>query len=245
MKKKKAIASWSSGKDSCLACYKAMNKGYEIKYLFNTISNESKRVNFHGINRELLKAQSEAVGIPLFQIETGGDDYTEKFKEGVGKLIKDEGIEAMIFGDIYLQWHKDWIDGVCSELGIDAIMPHWNRNSEKIIREFIDAGFESVVVGVSASHVKCGDKLIGKLINNEFIDYIKNNIDEIKNPEAESEFDLCGENGEYHTYVTNGPIFKNKINILESTKVYREKEYDGKIYGNWFLDIKEFEFAKN
>jgi len=246
---KKAIASWSSGKDSCLACHKAINMGYEVKYLFNTISNESKRINFHGINKELLKTQSEAVEIPLFQIETTPNGYTEEFKNGVNELIEKEGISAMIFGDIYLQWHKDWIDEVCNELGICAVMPLWNRNSKEIILEFINCGFEAVVVGVSANYVKDGNKLIGKRINNEFINYIENynknnNKNNNKNKvNGNSNFDICGENGEYHTFVTNGPLFKKKINILETEKIYRESEYDGKVYGNWFLDIKKFELV--
>lgn len=241
---KKAIASWSSGKDSCLACYKALKEGYEIKYLFNTVSNESGRVNFHGVNKELLETQAEAISIPLFQIETGGNDYKEKFKKGIGELIKDHGISAMVFGDIHLQWHKDWIDEVCNELEIKAVMPLWNRNSEEIVREFITLGFEAVVVGVSKSHVKDGDVLIGKKIDDEFIGYIKNNIEKLKNPDSDSDFDICGENGEYHTFVTNGPLFKKKINMIETERVYREKEHDGKVYGNWFLDIKEVELAR-
>jgi len=240
---KKAIASWSSGKDSCLACYKAINMGYEVKYLFNTVSNESKRVNFHGVNTNLLKMQSEAAGIPLSQIETSSDGYTQEFKDAVSGLIKKEGIAAMVFGDIYLQWHKDWIDNVCTELGIEAVMPLWNGNSEEIVREFISLGFEAVVVGVSATHVKDGRKLIGKKIDNEFIAYVKNNIKELKNSSQESDFDLCGENGEYHTFVTSGQLFKKKINILETEQVYREKEYGGKVYGNWFLDIKKAELS--
>lgn len=240
---KKAIASWSSGKDSCLACYKAINMGFDVKYLFNTVSSESKRVNFHGVNTNLLKMQSEAAGIPLFRIETTGDGYTQEFKNAVSGLIEREGISAMIFGDIYLQWHKDWIDGVCSELGIEAVMPLWNGNSGEIVREFISLGFEAVVVGVSAIHVKCGEKLIGKKINDEFISYVKNNIEQIKNSSCESDFDLCGENGEYHTFVTGGPLFKKKINIIKEELIYREKEYGGKVYGNWFLDIKEAELS--
>jgi len=230
---KKAIASWSSGKDSCLACYKAISMGCEVEYLFNTISNESKRVNFHGTGRELLNAQSEAAGIPLFQTETAGDDYTGKFKEGVHELIEKKEISAMVFGDIHLQWHKDWIDNVCDELGIEAVMPLWNRNSDEIIREFMDHGFEAVVVGVSETHIKNGEELIGKWIDDEFMDYFKDY--------GSGGFDICGENGEYHTLVTNGPLFRKKINILEAEKVYRESEHDGKIYGNWFLDIKKFE----
>lgn len=257
----KVISSWSSGKDSCLACYKALQEGHEVKYLFTTISNESKLINFHGTNIKLLDAQSEAAEIPIFRVETTPDGYTQEFKDGVRKLIERDGISGMVFGDIYLQWHKDWIDEVCNDLGIKAIMPLWNRDTDKLIREFIDSGFEAVVVGVSGKHVKDGDKLVGRFINHDFIDYIRANVNNIskfrlrggdpKKPidyeEIKShgsyencDFDICGENGEYHTFVFDGPLFKKRINILKSEKTYREREYNGKIYGNWFLDILEY-----
>lgn len=257
----KVISSWSSGKDSCLACYKAMREGYEVKYLFSTISNDSKRINFHGTNTKLLNAQSEAMEKPIFLLETTSENYTQEFKNGVRKLIEKDEISGMVFGDIYLQWHKDWITEVCDELGIKAIMPLWNMDTKKVIREFIDSGFEAVIVGVSERHVKDGYRLVGRFINNEFIDYFHANIDNLsmfrlrggdpKKPidyeEIKShgsyencDFDICGENGEYHTFVFDGPIFKKRINIIKSKKVYREREYNGKIYGNWFLDILEY-----
>jgi uncharacterized protein (TIGR00290 family) len=226
----KVIASWSSGKDSCLACYKAIKMGYTVKCLFNTISNDSKRVRFHGVNKDLLKKQAEAVSIPLYQIETTPDGYIQEFKDAVRKLMERDGIWGMVFGDIFLEEHKKWIDDVCNDLGIKAIMPLWNKESEEVINEFINLGFEAIVVGVWTKNIKNGNDWLGRKIEKEFIDYVK----------SYESIDLCGENGEYHTFVTNGPLFKKRINILKTEKVYIEREYKGEIYGNWFLDIKEF-----
>lgn len=226
----RVIASWSSGKDSCLACYKAIKMGYTVKYLFNTISNDSKRVRFHGVNKDLLKKQAEAVSIPLYQIETTPDGYTQEFKDAVRKLMERDGILGMVFGDISLEEHKKWIDDVCNDLGIKAIMPLWNKESEEVINEFINLGFEAIVVGVWTKNIKNGYDWLGRKIEKEFIDYVK----------SYENVDLCGENGEYHTFVTNGPLFKKRINILKTEKVYIEREYKKEIYGNWFLDIRKF-----
>ncbi len=262
----KVISSWSSGKDSCLACYKTIRAGHDVKYLFTTISGESKRINFHGTNTKLLDAQSQAAGIPMLRVETTPDGYTQEFKDGVRKLIEKDGIEGMVFGDIYLEWHKEWIDEVCADLGIEPIMPLWNKDTSKLINEFIDSGFEAVIVGVSGKHVADGDKLVGRTINREFVEYVRENVDKFSrfrlkggNPQnpvdyneikshgtyENCDFDICGENGEYHTFVTGGPLFKKKIKILKSEKVYREKEYKGKVYGNWFLDILEYRLERN
>ena len=227
---RKVIASWSGGKDSCLACYKAINAGFEVRYLFNTISREFERVNFHGLSKDLLRSPAEAVLIPLYQIKTTPDGYTGEFKEAVDELIEKDGISGMVFGDIYLEEHKQWINEVCADLGIEPIMPLWGRKSEEVIGEFIDCGFKAVVVGVWTKNINNGEEWVGRRVDQEFVDYVKNY----------GNIDLCGENGEYHTLVTDGPLFKKRIEIFEPKKVYREQEYDGKVYGNWFLDIKRF-----
>jgi len=103
MNTKSAIASWSGGKDSCLACYKAMENGYDVKYLLNFISRESKRGCFHGIESGLMKLQAELIGVPLVQKEVTADmkKYEEEFKEGVTEL-RNGKISHMVFGDIFL-----------------------------------------------------------------------------------------------------------------------------------------------
>lgn len=98
-----------------------------------------------------------------------------------------------------------------------------------VINEFINCGFEAIVVGVWTKNIKNGYDWPGRKIDKNFIDYVKNY----------KGIDLCGENGEYHTFVTGGPLFKKRINIVKAEKVYREREYKGETYGNWFLEIKK------
>ena len=123
------ISSWSGGKDGCFACYKAIEQGYDVSHLVNFISDEYKRVRFHGTEAKLIQLQSKALEIPLLQRETGAKSYEQDFKKAV-KILIPEGVEGMIFGDIYLDEHKEWVERVCNDLGIEAIEPLWGKNQK-------------------------------------------------------------------------------------------------------------------
>jgi uncharacterized protein (TIGR00290 family) len=208
------ITSWSGGKDSCLACHKAITNGFNVSYLVNLISKEYRRVSFHGTEAKLIQLQAEAVDIPLLQKETTWDGYEHEFKESVRHLIS-SGVKGMIFGDIYLEEHRNWVDRICGELGIKAIEPLWGSTPEEVLIEFIDEGFEALIVSVNSSLFD--KKWVGRKVDKDFLRYLKaNNID------------VCGENGEYHTFVIDGPIFKKKIEIIKSRVIKREDR--------WFLD---------
>lgn len=218
-----AISSWSGGKDSCLASYKAIKQGYDVKYLLNFISKESKRGCFHGIESGLLKLQSELIGIPIIQKEVTADmqKYEEEFKEAVLEL-KNENINNMVFGDIFLLDHVNWVERVCKDIGITPIEPLWNKKPEDIIAEFVDLGFKAIVVSAQAD--KFGKDFVGRQVNKNFIKELKpRNICP------------CGENGEFHTLVVDGPIFKRGIKIIKSEAVLKEG-----FWKYWFLDIKQF-----
>ena len=219
---KKVIVSWSGGKDSCLACYKAMQDGYKISYLLNTISKEYKRVRFHGFKETLVQAQSEALNIPLLQKETTGESYEQEFKDII-KTVIPEGIAGVVFGDIFLHM-REWADKVCADLKIKSIESLCGRNSEEILLDFIDSGFEAIVVATQANLLD--ERWLGRKLDRSFLKDIK----KLKN------IDVCGENGEYHTLVINGPIFKKRIEISKTEKVLRD--------GYWFLDIQEYKLIE-
>ena len=213
----KAFISWSGGKESCLSCYEAMqSKDIEVSYLLNMISEDGRRSRSHGISVELLRVQSEAMGIPILQIRSSWEDYEKRFKRAVLEL-KEKGIEAGIFGDIDLEQHRAWVERVCKEMGIKAILPLWGREREDILKEFINLGFEAIVVATSFDK-----NWLGRKIDKKFLQELK----------TLEEIDLCGENGEYHTFVTDGPIFKKRIKILETKIVNQDK--------NLFLDILSY-----
>jgi len=202
------IASWSGGKDSCLACYQAIRQGYNISHLVNFISQEFQRVSFHGTEARLIQLQSQAIGIPLLQKETTWDGYEREFKEAVRSLIP-SGVTGMVFGDIYLPEHKDWVERVCRELGIEAVEPLWGRNTSEVLANFTDSGFEAIIVSAKAKLID--RKWVGYRLDGGFTSHL-----------SDLGIDTCGENGEYHTLVVDGPIFKSRIEITQSeTCTYR------------------------
>lgn len=218
-----AISSWSGGKDSCLACYKAIQKGYEVKYLLNFISGDSKRGCFHGIESGLMKLQSELIGIPLVQKEVTADmkKYEEEFIEAVTGLRGQE-IKNMVFGDIFLLDQINWVERVCKDIGIIPVEPLWNNKPENIVEEFVDLGFKAIIVSCQAD--KLDRNFIGREVNKDLIKELRSR-----------NVCPCGENGEFHTFVVDGPIFKRKIEILESKPVLKEG-----FWKHWFLDIKKY-----
>lgn len=218
------ISSWSGGKDSCFACYKAMKKGYQIKYLLNFISKEYKRCCFHGIDAKLLGLQTESIGIPLVQKEVSPDmkKYEEEFKQAVFEL-KATGIRGVVFGDVYLEEHKSWVERVCKELEIEPIEPLWGIPPDKIVKDFINLGFKAIVVSCKADIFD--REFIGRLIDRELLKELK-----------QKKICPCGENGEFHTLVVDGPIFKKRIEITESQTILKKGFWE-----YWFLDIKKYQ----
>ncbi len=210
--------SWSGGKDGCFACYKAMIGAHKIDWLVNSISDDHERVRFHGTEAKLIQLQSEALGVQLVQNRTSAERYEEDFKAAIRPLIE-QGLEGMIFGDIYVQQNRDWVEKVCRDLGVEALLPVWGRDPQELLLEFIDTGFEAVVVGANAEMVD--KKWIGRKVDREFLCWLEaNNVDP------------CGENGEYHSFVTDGPIFKRPVKIKDSRTV--------RINGYWFLDTLDY-----
>ena len=223
----KLISSWSGGKDSCLAMFKAIQQGYEISVLLNFISEEYKKCCFHGVSNELMNMQSEAIQIPIVQKSVSADmkGYETQFKLAVNKLKKRE-IQGMVFGDIYLEEHKSWVDRICNDMDIIPIEPLWNLPAEKVIKEFIDTGFKAIVISAKADIFE--EDFLGREINYDLINEIK-----------KKNICCCGENGEFHTFVYDGPIFKKKIIINETEKILKEG-----FWKHWFLDIKNYKLEQ-
>ncbi|MFH0856196.1 MAG: diphthine--ammonia ligase [Candidatus Omnitrophota bacterium] len=217
----KVACLWSGGKDSCFACYKAVNSGYNIVALFNFTDTEGKNSLSHGLPAELIARQAELTGIPLVQRSMPKETYAEKFKELVSEWKEKEGIQGVVFGDIYLKEHKEWIDKICKELKIEAILPLWERDSKELAMEIINSGFKSIVVSTKAGLL--GEEWLGRNIDKEFLKELAPGIDP------------CGEKGEFHTLVVDGPIFSKPIKIIETESAVRE------MFGkHWFLDIKKY-----
>jgi diphthine-ammonia ligase len=213
---KKVVVSWTGGKDGCFACYKAISGGFDVSYLLSF--RDKKRSGSHEINRELLSAQSQAIGIPVLQIDF--ISYEQEFLKAVRNLKESgAGIEGAVFG--HIETHKNLVDRICSDLDIKLILPLWNSDSGQIIIDFIDAGFEAIVVSAKADLF--GKEWLGRKIDKEFVSDLRS---------FHKGLDLCGEFGEYHTFVIDGPVFKNRIRVVNSEKILKD--------GYWFLDISKY-----
>ncbi|MBU2063255.1 MAG: diphthine--ammonia ligase, partial [Candidatus Omnitrophica bacterium] len=146
----KVISLWSGGKDSCFACYKAQKSGHEVCGLINFTAAGGKNSLSHGLPAELVLKQARLTGIPVFQKAMPKENYREAFKAIIGGWKREKGIEGVVFGDIYLTEHKDWIDKVCAEIGIEPLIPLWEEDTAALINEFIDLGFETTIVTVKS-----------------------------------------------------------------------------------------------
>lgn len=208
----KVFASWSGGKDSALAAYKAIALGHEVLYLLNSVSENGQVSASHGIKAGVIALQAEAIGIPLFQMKTSWSTYEANFKQAISQL-KERGITGGVFGDIYLTEHREWIERVCRETGIEAIFPLWGHDTSELIHEFMGCGFKSIIV---ASHLE--ESLLGQTIDKKFLQKL-----------VDLRADPCGEKGEYHSFVIAGPLFKKQFEVIHGKKEKRD--------GVWFLDI--------
>ena len=214
------FVSWSGGKDSCLACHRAVANGLKVCYLANTVTEDGQRSRSHGISAEVLKVQAQALGIPLVQCPTGWDNYETEFKRML-RALKQEGVEGGVFGDIDFNEHRQWVERVCREVGLTPHLPLWGESQERILGEFIALGFESVVVAARADLF--GEEVLGRKVDLDFVKY----LDKLSEKKS---ITPCGEAGEYHTLVIDGPLFKKRLEITEASKVLRDE--------NWFLEIR-------
>ena len=195
-----------------MAAYKAVSQGYRVLYLVNFVSEDGKRSRSHGIPSRVLDLQAKAIGIPMVQVKTSWGDYEENFKKVVTEL-KQKGREGGVFGDMDLKEHREWIERVCAELEIKPLLPLWMIGPEQLLTDFWSLGFKAVVVAT-----RLDESLLGKPLGKAFLDEIQ-------------KFNChpCGESGEYHTFVFDGPIFQRPLKVIPGKKEKRDSV--------WFMEI--------
>lgn len=208
--KNKFVMSFSGGKDSTLALYRMIKKGYEPVALLTTVKKDADKSWTHGINKRLLKQVSESLDIPLLEVECDVCEYEKEFEKSLIKA-KELGASICVFGDIDIEEHKNWDVERCKNSGIEASFPLWQEDRESLVYEFIESGFTTIIKTVNLDYLD--ESLLGKKLT-------KNIVLEIKNAGA----DACGENGEYHTFVIDGPLFKEKVSF-ENKGIVIERNY--------------------
>jgi uncharacterized protein (TIGR00290 family) len=228
---KKAIFNWSGGKDSSLSQYYILqSKEYDIRYLVTSVNSKFNRISMHGVRQELLRRQAESLGLPLHMImipEMPTMEIYDNLMEQTLKKFKEEGIEYSIFGDIFLEDLKKYREEGLSRVEIKGVFPIWKIPSAKLVREFIDLGFKAVLV--------CVDE---KILDRSFVG---RPIDHALLKDLPANVDPCGENGEYHSFVYDGPIFHHPVAFDFGEVVHRDyaaTTTDTKVHtGFWYCDL--------
>ncbi|MGD6806251.1 MAG: diphthine--ammonia ligase [Candidatus Bathyarchaeia archaeon] len=201
----KVIASWSGGKDSCYAFYLAKQQGHQVISLITMMMSEEKS-NFHMIPTGILDAQAKAIGVPLLRKTTSAATYEADFK-GILTDFKNQGVEGLVTGDIYeVAGHEEgWLDRICREVGLKPVKPLWMGDTKQIYLDYIATGLKATVVRTNRD---LSLDWLGRVLDRKFYDDIQ----------KLAGVDPCGEGGEYHTVITDGPDFTQKVELLETEK---------------------------
>jgi uncharacterized protein (TIGR00290 family) len=219
---------WSGGKDSSLCLHRALQSGHlPVEYLLTSVNTFHNRISMHGVRRELLEAQADSIGIPLQTVELpeqpGMEEYDRVMIEKV-QFLKSHGCTHAIFGDIFLEDLKRYREEQLNPLGIRCEFPLWQLSTRQLVTDFIREGFKAIIVCVNERYLD--KRFCGRLIDESFLSDLPENVDP------------CGENGEYHSFVFEGPIFTHPISFTKGEMVHRYYKAPGDAqYGFYFMDL--------
>ena len=207
----KTYFNWSSGKDAAFALYRLQQESsYDISRLITTVNAHYQRVSMHGLRRTFLEQQAAAVGIPLTVIELPEQPTMEEYNQIMNTAVEalvNEGFTHCSFGDIFLEDLRAYREAQLQPLGIMSCFPLWKQDTSALIREFLELGFKAIVICINANLLD--DSFLGRVIDEAFIDDLPAGVDP------------CGENGEFHTFCFDGPIFTHPIAFQLGEKVTR------------------------
>lgn len=211
----KVIVSWSGGKDCALALHEIQMTGnYEILSLLTTVTEDYDRISMHGVRHILLKQQVESLGLQLEEVyiskNTSNEEYEFKMRETLTKF-QGFGVSRVAFGDIYLEDIRKYREENLAKIGMKGIFQLWKRDTSELLRIFIDLGFKAIITCVDTKVLD--QKFVGRIIDDKFLAELPHNIDS------------CGENGEFHSFVFDGPIFKERIGFTTGEVVLRDSFY--------------------
>lgn len=195
----KFVLSYSGGKDCILALYRKINEGSVPVALLTTVKKSSDETWTHGLSFDLLEQVSKSLELPILYAQCDVSEYEDKFEEKL-REAKEMGATSVVYGDIDIEHHRRWGIDRAEHTGLDYEFPLWQEDREKLVHEVIDSGFKAVIKKVNLDYMS--EDFLGKTLTKELIEKIKS-----------TGSDACGENGEYHTFVVDGPIFDYKIDI--------------------------------
>ena len=213
----KIVLSWSGGKDSSLALAALRaDERYDVVALLTSVTREYDRVSIHGVRRSLLEAQARELGLPLFEVSLGAassnDAYEAEFRRAVNEFRSvHPDVRHMAFGDLFLADVREYRERLMHSLGMTPVFPIWGRDTGDLAREFIASGYRA--------HLVCVDtqQLAAEFAGREFDDTLLRDMPATVDP--------CGENGEFHTFVSRGPVFRDPIAVEVGELVMRDSRF--------------------
>lgn len=222
----KSIFNWSGGKDSALALYHTLkNPDYRIERLVTSVNNTFNRISMHGVRESLLLMQAAELGLPLQQLRMNDQPTMTEYNDAMGAMMKslrNEGFTHSVFGDIFLEDLRTYREEKLAEQGFSAYFPIWKRNTTELVHEFIELGFKTITVCVKAELLD--ESFVGRIIDQNFLNDLPDGVDP------------CGENGEFHSFVFDGPVFKNPVGFRKGEKVFKEYRAPKDEEDNCFTD---------
>jgi uncharacterized protein (TIGR00290 family) len=212
------VMSWSGGKDSAVALHELLNAGqYEVVALLTTVSEEFRRITHHGVREELLDEQANAIGIPLEKVylpsgESGGctNEVYEAIMQRAMTAYRARGVQTVAFGDLFLQDLREWREANLAKVGMSGLFPIWQRDTAELAREVIGSGYKAYLSCVEG---RVGAGFVGRAYDAKLLDDLPSGVDP------------CGENGEFHSFVYDGPIFRKPVEVQVGEIVVRDGRY--------------------
>jgi len=207
-----AVLNWSGGKDATLSLYELQqtNSPYEVVQLLTTVGEEQRRITMHGVHETLVELQAAALGLPLVRLylpkEVDMPTYSQLMEEQCARL-QAQGIRHSVFGDIHLEDLKAYRETALAKAGLQGVFPLWQQSVQTVAKRFIDLGFKAIVVCVNARVLD--RSFVGRPYDTQFLADLPEGVD------------VCGENGEFHTFVYDGPIFQQPVPIRLGEVVHR------------------------
>ncbi|GAB4191580.1 MAG: diphthine--ammonia ligase [Phycisphaeraceae bacterium] len=211
------MTSWSGGKDCALALDRAMRAGGVSALILTTMLDDAPRSRGHGLHADVLQEQARAMGIPIRMLPTTWKDYTANYLNELKTIHETSRIRHGVFGDIDLQPHRDWVERVCMDCRVTAHLPLWEECRWKLLHEVFERRIRCMIISVKDGSLP--RHMLGQMLTPELIDQI-----------VDAGADACGENGEYHTLVVDGPMFRRPIKVEPGQQILRD--------GYWFLDVR-------
>ncbi|MGZ3524947.1 MAG: Dph6-related ATP pyrophosphatase [Thermodesulfobacteriota bacterium] len=216
----RALFTWSGGKDSALALYELQKgNGYKVVALLTTLTEDYDRISMHGVRSILLEHQANSLGLPIEKVyiskNSPNEEYEAKMREILQKYLT-AGVSSVVFGDIFLEDLRKHREDSLAKIGMKAIFPIWKRDTVELAHEFIDLGFKAIITCIDSNVL---DKaFVGRLYNQQFLSDLPSTVDP------------CGENGEFHSFVYDGPMFQKEVPYTKGEIVFRDNRY-------WYCDL--------